>query len=403
MKKVLIMMLVALMAITVFAGCQQPAESEAPASEAPASEAPASEAPESEEPSEATESEEPAESSAEVPTVFTEGGIKVAVVRNLAAGDHTQQFLAGAISEGESFGFEVTTYVTDGNAQKLQETVAQVINQDFDGIIVSHGELAYSYDMLKPAADKGMVISTFDTLAYEGGDANGALLEGVTSTSQDDQKLAELSLGDMLETVGTEGEPVKVLKTFMGPGIPPLDRRNEVYTAMEAEGLIETVATVQPTDSSNARGSMTTQTAGILPTLEEGSVDAVWGCYDELAKGVLQAFNDAGRTDMPMFTIDVSNDDINLMLENPDVWLSTAAVDPTLIGIANMRLIALKLAGEETDDEYTLDAQLIKTTQLNDTITMENLADVVDGWGTLESIDDLEAPWMEALRAMYAA
>ncbi len=403
MKKVLIMMLVALMAITVFAGCQQPAESEAPASEAPASEAPASEAPESEEPSEATESEEPAESSAEVPTVFTEGGIKVAVVRNLAAGDHTQQFLAGAISEGESFGFEVTTYVTDGNAQKLQETVAQVINQDFDGIIVSHGELAYSYDMLKPAADKGMVISTFDTLAYEGGDANGALLEGVTSTSQDDQKLAELSLGDMLETVGTEGEPVKVLKTFMGPGIPPLDRRNEVYTQMEAEGLIETVTTVQPTDSANARGSMTTQTAGVLPTIPEGTVDAVWGCYDELAKGVLQAFNDAGRTDMPMFTIDVSNDDINLMLENPDVWLSTAAVDPTLIGIANMRLIALKLAGEETDDEYTLDAQLIKTTQLNDTITMENLADVVDGWGTLESIDDLEAPWMEALRAMYAA
>ena len=391
MKKLVVLVLAVAMLVTVFAGCTAaPAASES-ASTAPSESAAA--------PSESAET--PSESAAAggdatIPE-GVQGGKKIAVVRNLANGDHTQQFLAGCVSEGEALGFTVDTFVTDGDDAKTQQTVAQCIQKDYDGIIVSHGQLSYSYEMLKPAADKGMVISTFDTMPFKDGNADNELLAGVTSTSQDDQKLATLSLTDMIETVNKK--PCKILKTFMGPGVPPLDRRNEVYTKMEGEGLIETLETIAPSDSANARGDMTTKTAAILPKYPEGSVDAIWGCYDELAKGVLQALNDAGRKDIPMFTIDISNDDINLMLENPDVWISTAAVDPKLIGIANMRLIALKLAGEETPDYYTLDAQLVKTSQLNKDITMENLNTVVDGWGTLESISDLNTPWMDALRA----
>ncbi len=330
------------------------------------------------------------------------GGKKIAVVRNLPAGDHTQQFLNGCVEEGEALGFEVTTFVTDSDNIKLQETVAQVIEQGYDGIIVSHGELSYSYDMLLPAREKGIAVSTFDTLPLKGGVPEGEQLEGVTSTAQDDHKLAELSLGDLVDTVGKEGEPAKILKLWYGPGVPPLDRREEVYKQYEADGLIETLELIAPQTLQNARADTTTVTAAVLPRYPEGTVDAIWGSYDELAKGCLQALNDAGRTDIPMFTIDVSNDDISLMLANPDVWQSTAAVDPKLIGIANVRLVALKLAGEETPDTYTLDAQLIKTTQLDDSANMENLADYVDGWGTIESIADLDRPWMDELRAQNA-
>ncbi len=395
MKKLVVLILVVAMLAAVFAGCTAaPAASQAPSAAASESAAPsASDAAASD----ATASEPAAAGGDAAIPEGVQGGKKIAVVRNLANGDHTQQFLAGCVSEGESFGFTVDTFVTDGDDAKTQQTVAQCIQKGYDGIIVSHGQLSYSYEMLKPAADKGMVISTFDTMPFKDGDANSELLAGVTSTSQDDQKLATLSLTDMIETVGKK--PMKILKTFMGPGIPPLDRRNEVYTKMESEGLIQTLETIAPSDSANARGDMTTKTAAILPKYKEGTVDAIWGCYDELAKGVLQALNDAGRKDIPMFTIDISNDDINLMLENPDVWISTAAVDPKLIGIANMRLIALKLAGEETPDYYTLDAQLVKTSQLNKDITMENLNTAVDGWGTLEGISDLNTPWMDALRA----
>lgn len=328
-------------------------------------------------------------------------GKKVAVVRNLAAGDHTQQFLDGCVSEGKKFGWTVDTFVTDGDDAKAQETVAQVIAKGYDGLIVSHGQLSYSYDMLKPARDKGMAVVTFDTMPFKDGDANGLLLDGVTSTAQNDQALAELSLGYMMKEFEAKGGkyPMKVLKTFMGPGIPPLDRRNEIYTKLEDEGKIKTLEVIAPSDSANARGDMTNKTAAILPKYPEGSVDAIWGCYDELAKGVLQALNDAGRTDIPMYTIDVSNDDIQLMVKNPQVWKSTAAVDPKLIGIVDTRLLALKLLGAETPSYFDLNASNIETTQLSAETTMGDLGKIVDGWGNAE--DPKGALFTDVIKGLY--
>ncbi|MBE5976758.1 sugar ABC transporter substrate-binding protein [Lacrimispora xylanisolvens] len=328
-------------------------------------------------------------------------GKKVAVVRNLAAGDHTQQFLDGCVSEGKKFGWTVDTFVTDGDDAKAQETVAQVIAKGYDGLIVSHGQLSYSYDMLKPARDKGMAVVTFDTMPFKGGDANGLLLDGVTSTAQNDQALAELSLGYMMKEFEAKGGkyPMKVLKTFMGPGIPPLDRRNEIYAKLEDEGKIKTLEVIAPSDSANARGDMTNKTAAILPKYPEGSVDAIWGCYDELAKGVLQALNDAGRTDIPMYTIDVSNDDIQLMVKNPQVWKSTAAVDPKLIGIVDTRLLALKLLGAETPSYFDLNASNIETTQLSAETTMVDLGKIVDGWGDAE--DPKGALFTDVIKGLY--
>ncbi len=331
-------------------------------------------------------------------------GKKVAVVRNLAAGDHTQQFLDGCVSEGESFGFTVDTYVTDGDDAKTQEVVAQCISKGYDGIILSHGQLSYTYDMLKPARDKGIEVVTFDSMPLKGGDANGELLEGVTSTAQDDQALAQLSLDSMLEEYQAKGGelPMKVLKTFMGPGIPPLDRRNAVYQQYEADGKIQTLEVIAPSDTANARGDMTNKTAAILPKYPEGSVDGIWGCYDELAKGVLQALNDAGRTDIPMYTIDVSNDDINLMRTNNTVWRSTAAVDPKLIGIVDMRLLASKFAGVDTPDYYNLSASSIKTDDLKADTSMSTLSQVVPGWGDASTDSSFNLDWMDALRAKFA-
>ena len=327
-------------------------------------------------------------------------GKKIAVVRNLAAGDHTQQFLDGCKSEGKSFGFTVDTYVTDGDDAKTQEVVAQCISKGYDGIILSHGQLSYTYDMLKAATDKGIKVVTFDSMPLKGGDAKGELLAGVTSTSQDDKALATLSLDSMLKEFTDNGGklPMKVLKTFMGPGIPPLDRRNAVYTQYEKDGKIKTLEIIAPTDTANARGDMTNKTAAILPKYPKGSVDAIWGCYDELAKGVLQALNDANRKDIPMYTIDVSNDDINLMRTNNKVWKSTAAVDPKLIGIVDMRLLASKLAGVTTPDYYTLSASNIMTTDLKSDTAMATLNTVVKGWGDATTDASFNLAWMDTLR-----
>ncbi|MDR2767477.1 MAG: substrate-binding domain-containing protein, partial [Treponema sp.] len=223
------------------------------------------------------------------PDQMNDGVIKIAVVRNLAAGDHTQQFLEGCTSEGRALGFIVDTFVTDGDNAKCQETLAQVIQKDYDGLILSHGEAGYTYDSLKPAADKGMKISTFDSIPYLNGDPNGQILTGVTSTAQEDAKLAQLSLQSIVDNFDASRQPLKVIRAWMGPGIPPLDRRQVIYDQFVREGKIVEVALVGPVDSANARGGTQDSLAALLPRFSAGTVDAIWGSYDELAKGCLQA------------------------------------------------------------------------------------------------------------------
>ncbi len=323
--------------------------------------------------------------------------IKIAVVRNLGLGDHTQQFLDGCVSEGQSFGFVVDTFVTNGDNAKCQETIAQVIEKDYDGIIVSHAELGYAYDSLKPAVDKGMKVVTFDSMPYKDREVKDEnLLEGVTSTAQDDYKLAGLSLN---EIVASADQPVRVLKLWMGPGIPPLDRRQEIYKKFEDEGKIKTLELIGPSDFTSVRDSTATLFSAVLPKYPEGTVDAIWGSYDELAKGALTALNDASRTDIKMMTIDISNDDINLMRSNPDVWVATASVDPKLIGQVDMRLMAKKLKGEETPLYYNLEAALVKTSELKETTNMQTLKEIIPGWGDATGV--FEEPWMAELKATY--
>ena len=322
-----------------------------------------------------------------------QGGKKIAVIRNLPSDDHTKQFLDGARREGEAFGFKVDTFIAENDDAKFQELVAQAIQKDYDGLIISHGKKDYSYNMIKPAIDKGMEIVTFDTIAEK----DGKILEGTTATFQDDHKLAELSLEEVT-ALAKDGKPVRVIKLWFGPGVPPLDRRQEIYKKYEDEGKIETLEVIGPTNFQDVQGDIAAKVSSVLAKYPEGSVDAVWGSWDEMAKGAYKAMKDNKRSDIKLISIDISNQDINFMREEGSNWLSTAAVDPGLIGMMNMRLMAKKLAGEETPETYDLEAMLIKQEDLKEDTNMTNLDEVLEGWGESEEFNE---DWMNKLREQY--
>jgi simple sugar transport system substrate-binding protein len=319
--------------------------------------------------------------------------IKIAVVRNLPSDDHTKQFLDGARKMGESLGFVVDTFIADNDDAKFQELVAQAIEKGYDGMIISHGKKDYSYDMLKPAVDKGIKVVTFDTVIEK----DGQTLP-ITTTFQDDFKLAELSLGEIV-ALKTDGSPARIIKLWWGPGVPPLDRRETIYQKFLSDGKIETLETVGPTNFQDVQGDIAAKVGALLAKYPEGTVDAIWGSWDEMAKGAYTAIKDAGRTDIKLISIDVSNQDMNLMREPGSVWLSTAAVDPGLIGMVDMRLLAKSFAGEELPANYDLEAKLVKGSQLKPDTTMLTLKDVIDGWGKSDAF--LE-PWMEQMASCNA-
>ena len=317
--------------------------------------------------------------------------IKIAVIRNLPSDDHTKQFLQGCQSEGEAFGYKVDTFISNGDDAKFQELVAQQIEKDYDGLIISHGKTEYSAAMIQPALDKGIKVTTFDTSFVD-----GVVPEGITSTAQDDEALAIMSLDEIVAS--SPNKPARVLKIWFGPGIPPLDSRDVIYKQYEAEGKIETLEFVGPSTLDDIQGEVSTRAAAVLPKYPEGTVDAMWGSWDELAKGGNKALQESKRKDINLVSIDVSNQDINLMMEEGSVWSATVAVDPKLIGIVNTRILAKKIKGEETPETYNLEAHLIKRDQLNDDTIMDTLKDVVPGWGESDAFNET---WMDELRSKY--
>ncbi|MFC4386985.1 sugar ABC transporter substrate-binding protein [Gracilibacillus marinus] len=324
-----------------------------------------------------------------VPEAFTkEEPLKIMVVRKIGGDDHTAQFLAGAQQEAQALGMEVDTFSANGDTEKFHNTIQQAIDQDYDGLIISHGDDAATVELVTAAREKGMEVVTFDSIPD--------LLEvdGVTLTSQNDEELAKLALDKLVEEQGKEAK----IAYLWVDGFPPMVRRNNIYTQVLEEN--PNIEELERFGVANDNTTVDTQNAvaAWLNKYPEGEIDAIFATWDAFATGATRALTEAGRDEIAIYGIDVSNADLQLMQEEGSPWKYTAAVDPKLIGSVNVRLLAKKLAGEETPQEYSLEASLISQEDLNasgEEVNMETLQDVIDGWGETDAfLED----WMITLK-----
>lgn len=318
--------------------------------------------------------------------------VKIKVIRKIGGDDHTAQFLAGAQKEGESLGFDVDTFTANGDTAKFHDAISQGLTQDYDGFIISHGDDKATVDNVQKLVDAGKSVVTFDS--------NEELksIEGVTLTSQDDEALATLALDQLIKDTNGEAN----IAYLWVDGFPPMVRRNAVYEQKLSEnpGIKE----IDRFGIAAADTTVQTQNAvqAMLKKYPEGELDAIFATWDAFAIGAARAVQEAGRDDVEIYGIDVSNADLQAIQDKENQWLYTAAVDPALIGSVDMRILAKKLAGEETPQEYALEASLISKEQLQSAegaVNMESLSDVVDGWGESDAFTE---DWMMTLKEHYA-
>lgn len=318
--------------------------------------------------------------------------VKIKVIRKIGGDDHTAQFLAGAQKEGQSLGFDVDTFTANGDSAKFHDAITQGLTQDYDGFIISHGDDAATVNEVQKLVEAGKSVVTFDS--------NEELknVEGVTLTSQDDEELATLALDQLIKD--TKGEAN--IAYLWVDGFPPMVRRNAVYEQKlkENPGIKE----VDRFGVAAADTTVQTQNAvqAMLKKYPEGELDAIFATWDAFAIGAARAVQEAGRDDVKIYGIDVSNADLQAIQDPENPWQFTAAVDPSLIGSINMRLLAKKLAGEETPQEYALKPSLISKEDLQSAegaVNMESLSEVVEGWG---QSDEFQEDWMATLKEHHS-
>lgn len=328
-----------------------------------------------------------------VPEAFTgDDQTKIMVIRKIGGDDHTAQFFAGVQQEGEALGFKVDTFTANGDTAKFNDAIAQAIQQDYDGLIISHGDDAAMVEQIKEARDKGIEVVAFDS-------SEDLLdIDGVTLTAQDDHALATLALDKLIEE--QDGE-AKIAYLWVD-GFPPMERRNEVYVKkLEENTGIEEIDRFGVASENTSVDTQNAVTA-MLNKHPEGSIDAIFATWDAFATGAARAIEEAGRDEIAIYGIDVSNADLQIMSEEGSSWKYTAAVDPKLIGAIDLRILAKKIAGEETPQTFDLEASLISQEDLlsvEEDVNMENLANVIEGWG---KSDDFLEDWMETLKQHHA-
>jgi len=322
------------------------------------------------------------------PIANHKGPVRVAVVRNLGSDDNTTQFVAGVKEEAKALGFQADVFLTNGDDAKAQDFVNQAITQKYDGIILTHARDPYATDLIKKIRAANIAVTTFDTAV------NGTI-PGVTVTSQADESLAEQSLTPLVADFKGKANIVKLWVA----GYPPMERRQTVYKkVLEANPGIKELASIGAV-SSDVPGDTANKVAAILAKYPKGQIDAIWGSWDAFTQGAYKALKENGRTEIKIYSIDVSNQDLQLIQEKASPWQLTVAVDPKLIGKINLRLIALKVAGDATPDTYEFKANAIKKADLDKAgkaVNVLGLADFIPGWG---QSNDFVAPWFATLKA----
>ena len=278
-------------------------------------------------------------------------GKKVAYIMQMAPSEIFEVWAQSARETAEKLGMEYDAFFCGGSDTQWRITIARCAAAGYDGLLLSHGGQDYAYTFLEDLLERypDLKIVTFDTQFRDSG-GQTRTLEGVTQFFQQDGQLAELLLDYLCHQLYTDktaaGEPVNILKVWVGPGyLSAFDRREVGYAAYEQAGLIRTVETIGPSDFADAEASVADAASAALARYQPGEIDAVWCCYDLYANGVYEALTEGGYP-IPMVSVDICSGDIEKMGAENSPWMACATTNWDYNGEFGMRVLALELTGD---------------------------------------------------------
>ncbi|WP_313892890.1 sugar ABC transporter substrate-binding protein [Psychrobacillus sp.] len=300
-------------------------------------------------------------------------GKKIALILQQNLGTFSAQYIEGVKEQVEKFGGTVTVFNSEGDLAKMASNLDAAVNQGLDGILIDHGTKEALNQGVQNAVDKGIPVVAFDA---------GVEVEGITVLEQGDQKMAEMTLQKLAEDANGEANIVKIWVA----GFAPMERRQVAYEQFLTENKgIKEVATFGAATQNTALDTQSQMEAILKKFPNEGDITAVWAAWDEFAKGAVRAIEQAGRTDIKVYSIDMSDEDLQMMQKENSPWAASAAVDPMDIGRIQVRYLYQKINGENPDAQVVLEPVFVDASKLPDTtVTTNGLHEFIDGWGASE-------------------
>src|SRR5882757_4208750 len=96
------------------------------------------------------------------PAPFDKGGVKLALISYISAGDFFQAYQAGAQAQAKALGIDLRIFPGRQDASEQREQILQAVNLGVSGIVIDHGLPESLTDVVQQALDKGIKVVAFD-------------------------------------------------------------------------------------------------------------------------------------------------------------------------------------------------------------------------------------------------
>jgi simple sugar transport system substrate-binding protein len=295
------------------------------------------------------------------PAPFDKGPVKIALVQYSGAGDYFELWTKGARQQADSIGFEMQLHDAQADDAKQAADMKAAMSSGVAGIIVDHGRSETLCPLINQATSGGIAVVVYDVKVLE-------CTTTAIETKQDDANLATLVLTQMAKDVG-DGVPVGYVNPFV---IAPLERRDVVWKQFVADHKWKQKFAVGKFSHSVADDNAKLADHALKAN---PGVKAIFAPYDELTKGTVFAIEKHKLgSKVAAYGIDISNPDIEIMTRKDSPWKATATTDPSAVGAAVTRTLALQLAGQPGKREVMFPGVLVTQSYL-----LENQIKNMDG------------------------
>ena len=306
-----------------------------------------------------------------------------ALIRQMVEGEFMQMWQDGAQKQADLMGIKLTVFGKNMDNQAQSDFIYQAINMKVDGIILDHG---LTETLSKPAADAvaaGIPVVAFDVDVKH---------PEINQIAQDDHALGRMSLDAMNKDYNQKAN----IGYVYFAGILPLDKRDQSFTEFKKEfpnmkEIVRTGTVESPFSVKNAE-----QVKAVLKANPQ--INAYFAPFDEFAKGVVLALEEEGLTDkIKVYSIDISTQDIELMIKEGSPWVATAATSPRLIGALSVRALALKIVGEEIPHDILI-TPILFTQDMLRKAGVKNMEDLEIKFPEFNKTTNMTASWIPMIK-----
>jgi len=294
------------------------------------------------------------------PAPFDKGGVKIAVVSFLGAGDWLQAFESGAKKQGQALKVDLRLSQARNDASTQRELIEQAITRKVDGLIINNGKPEALKDLAQKALDAGIKVVAYDVNLDN---------PKIPQVEQSDRLMAQLVLD---EAVKRQGKKIVGGAVYVA-GFAPLDRRYAVWKEFQTKYSFPEKA-VWGVVNDSVPASVADQTKAVLRANPD--INTIFTPWDEFARGVKLAVDELKLNDkVKIFGVDISTSDIQAIREPGSPWVATAATNPAVVGEVAVRAVSLLIAGKDPGHAVEIAPSLVTREDLlkNDIKTIEEL------------------------------